>query len=402
MDWFRPSLANCGSWIKVLSVAALLVAAPAVAREEPAGAAEASARAATASGDCTEALRLWQSLARQGNSLAIACASLMYCAGWSGEPDVVAMNRWTALEKGFCGGPQYSAVMDMVRPLADKGDAHAQSLVGLMTRAGQGTTPDLAEALRWFRLSADQGDTNSQYHLGGMSEGNSGVPKDLDASQKWLRLAAAQGSGRAIHELGNLYFWGDRVKKDVAEGLRWYRLGAERGNTRSAYQLGWMYANKAGVPRDYAESRKWYLVAARNGDPEAEIHLGEFSRDGSGTAKDPVEAYKWFSLATFHGGEFTRREYFNYALDEFQKARKRILPGQRSQALLALGRQCASGDGVLKDAVAAHAFLQLATLEETDAAARGLCLREQAVLGQDLTPFEITLADRRLARWPEL
>src|SRR3989441_7050764 len=51
----------------------------------------------------------------------------------------------------------YATAMDIIRPLAEKGDATAQSrLAGLLER-GAGVQPDVVEAARWYRKAAEGG-----------------------------------------------------------------------------------------------------------------------------------------------------------------------------------------------------------------------------------------------------
>lgn len=47
--------------------------------------------------------------------------------------------------------------------MADKGNADAQSYLGVMYEKGWGVpAKDYAEALKWYRTAADQGDTYAQ------------------------------------------------------------------------------------------------------------------------------------------------------------------------------------------------------------------------------------------------
>ena len=54
----------------------------------------------------------------------------------------------------------------LFRPLADQGDATAQSNLGVMYASGQGVPKDYAQAVKWYRLAADQGDARAQFNLG--------------------------------------------------------------------------------------------------------------------------------------------------------------------------------------------------------------------------------------------
>ena len=47
-------------------------------------------------------------------------------------------------------------------PLAEQGNADAQSNLGLMYESGRGVPQDYKEAIKWYRLAADQGFARAQ------------------------------------------------------------------------------------------------------------------------------------------------------------------------------------------------------------------------------------------------
>jgi len=400
--WQLPKIPRSNPWLKGLMVFSILTAGAWLPAQTPPAVSPASAKAALERADYPEALRQWQALARQGDGTALAFVALMNKFGWGATVNSLTMAKTAQLAMEYGGGPGFAAVLELVRPLAAKGEAHAQGILGFMTLWGYGMPKDPKDGMKWLRLSADQGNDSAQFALGAISEDGVAGSKDLDEALKWYRLAAAQGNALALHNLGNMYREGNGVRKDFAEALRWYRLSAEKGDPKGTYQIGYMYANKQGVPLDLGEALKWYSASAGQGDPASQIHVGEGFRDGKGVQKDPVEACRWFCLATYYGRLLSRREYFNYALDEFQKASKRITSSQRNQVLLALARACRDGNGLPKDEVAGYTFFQLSAREESDPASRDSCLKEKDELGKNLTPFEITRSEARAGKWPRL
>jgi TPR repeat protein len=56
----------------------------------------------------------------------------------------------------------YETAVRLWRPLADRGDAGAQSNLGEMYANGRGVPQDYAQAVVWFRKAADQGDAGAQ------------------------------------------------------------------------------------------------------------------------------------------------------------------------------------------------------------------------------------------------
>ena len=81
--------------------------------------------------------------------------------------------------------------MAVLRPEAEKGDASALFLVGVMYDTGQGVAEDIPEAIKWFRFAADKGNVDAMYSLGQEYALGEGVPKDLVEAYFWLDLAVA-------------------------------------------------------------------------------------------------------------------------------------------------------------------------------------------------------------------
>ena len=86
----------------------------------------------------------------------------------------------------------YAAALQLCRPLAEQGDARAQTGLGGLYYNGQGVPRDYAEAAKWVRKAGEQGYAQAQAYLGVMYWNGEGVPKDTVLAYMWLYLAAAQ------------------------------------------------------------------------------------------------------------------------------------------------------------------------------------------------------------------
>ena len=129
----------------------------------------------------------------------------------------------------------YATALRLFRPLADQGDAEAQSMLGLMYDVGRGVPHDHAQALKWYRLAADRGNAWAQFNLGLMYDNGRGVPQDYAQAVKWYRLAADQGYAWAQNNLGNMYELGQGVPQDYVEAHKLFNLAAasvSSGDTR--------------------------------------------------------------------------------------------------------------------------------------------------------------------------
>ena len=90
----------------------------------------------------------------------------------------------------------YATELKLLRPLAEKGNAHAQSKLGVSYYYGHGVPKDYAEAFSWFRKAAEQGLAQAQGALGAMYASGYGVPQDYAEAAHWYRQGAERGMPR--------------------------------------------------------------------------------------------------------------------------------------------------------------------------------------------------------------
>lgn len=95
----------------------------------------------------------------------------------------------------------YAQAVKLYRPLAEKGNAEAQYVLGMMYRAGRGVERDNNEAKKWYQLAAEQGQPMAQFYLGWIyARGGKSVPKDYVKAYMWISIAIANVSGEARKE----------------------------------------------------------------------------------------------------------------------------------------------------------------------------------------------------------
>lgn len=114
---------------------------------------------------------------------------MLLCVGCAQKRDPA----WDRAVAAFDSGDYDAAIREM-RPLAERGDAHAQNNMGLMHFFGQGVPQDYDEAARWFRLAAEQGNTEAQYSLGASYLFGNGVPQDSVYGYMWADIAVSNGA----------------------------------------------------------------------------------------------------------------------------------------------------------------------------------------------------------------
>lgn len=95
------------------------------------------------------------------------------------------------------GRQDYASASRIFIPLAEQGDAAAQSYLGFLFETGRGVPKNYTEAAMWYRRAAEQGDSAAQYSLGMLYDKGFGVPRDVIEANKWLNLSAAGAPRRA-------------------------------------------------------------------------------------------------------------------------------------------------------------------------------------------------------------
>jgi TPR repeat protein len=224
---------------------------------------------------CSEIAGRWTTF-RSGITAAIAILMLVlgFALGTYREPirqSVVGLaqavgvakpaSAFDAIHAAYQKG-DYETVLRLGRPLADQGDARAQSILGLVHYRGRGGVPqDLDEAATWFRQAGDQGDATAQFYLGLMYAEGRGVPQNYAEAAKWYRLAAERGDATAQYNLALFLAKGEVGAADNASAYFWFNLAAARfpnGDPRrsaAAAQRDLMASRM--TPGELAAAQRW-------------------------------------------------------------------------------------------------------------------------------------------------
>jgi TPR repeat protein len=158
----------------------------------------------------------------------------------------------------------YQVARQLLLPLADRGNAQAQEMVGTLYAIGaDGANKNYASAMEWYQNAAKQGNARAEVAIGWMYENGWGVRRDQVEAVKWYRKAAEQGNDVAQRNIGNAYAGGwAGVKQDYAEAAKWYTQAANQGDYVAQYTLGGMYAEgKPGVNQDNVQALMWLTLA---------------------------------------------------------------------------------------------------------------------------------------------
>lgn len=198
------------------------------------------------------------------------------------------------------------AAIELLRKLAEKGNAEAQMLLGNAYFRGTGINKSPEEAVYWYRKAAKQGHTQAQTNLGVMHKFGWGTKKNTTKAVKWFHKAARHNNGQAQNYLGNMYFSGDSVAQDVPRAIKFYRKAAKNGDLKAQVSLGNIYYQGKDLPKSYSTAAAWYTTAARHGNAQAQINLAFMFEKGLGVRKNPQKAIYWYREALKNGHKKAR------------------------------------------------------------------------------------------------
>jgi uncharacterized protein len=170
----------------------------------------------------------------------VGVAALMLAVSFAGS---VGAGPFEDAAAAYKAG-DYATALRLMRPLAERGNAPAQQVLGAIYYKGEGVPKDFAAAASWYCKAAEQGIADAQAQLGFMYGLGLGVPEDQAAAAVWIRKAADQGDARAQTYLGGMSF-----PRDYAAAASWWRKAADQGNADAQLSLGQMYRDGQGVPQ---------------------------------------------------------------------------------------------------------------------------------------------------------
>jgi uncharacterized protein len=117
--------------------------------------------------------------------LVLTALALVLAAGAPAQADALS-DGVNAFRRG-----DFRTAVRILAPLAERGNAEAQAVLGFMYEYGRGVPQNAVVAVHWYVCAAEQGNPAGQYHLGLMYDKGHGVPRSAVLAYKWLNLAAA-------------------------------------------------------------------------------------------------------------------------------------------------------------------------------------------------------------------
>ena len=122
-------------------------------------------------------------------------------------------------------------------PEAERGDPHAQHMLGFLYANGRGVEIRPEQTVYWWKKAARQGFAPAQYTLGSLYRQGLGVPHNLQKAASWIERAADAGYPNAQYDIGVMYATGEGVTQDIGTAYMWVDQAADtRGVEPSKYR----------------------------------------------------------------------------------------------------------------------------------------------------------------------
>ena len=183
--------------------------------------------------------------------------------------------------------------LELFRKSAEKGNAEAENMLGVMYYTGRGVSEDKVLAREYARKSAIHGSAAGQNNYAYLLQ----LEEKHVEARVYYEMAAEQGNISAMTSLGAIYFFGRGVSQDYAVSFEWSMKAALSGDVTAQCNVAYAYKEGYGVARDWAKAREWYEKAAAQDDEDAKKALEALELNGSITHNDFTRMCGWTASA---------------------------------------------------------------------------------------------------------
>lgn len=181
-----------------------------------------------------------------------------------------------------------------------KNHAEAQFRLGRLYYFGN-LGHDHPRAAFWFRKATDQNHLEATFALGDLLRFNrQDLPPDVAEALRLYRLAAARGHRRALYELGTMYAQGEGLPADLVEAKRLLEQAAGLGDFSAPAELARVEARLASqraLQGDQIEALPERLLAEAAEQNDWRAHLETARRRENAAKPELNQALQWYLRA---------------------------------------------------------------------------------------------------------
>ncbi|MBR0236802.1 MAG: sel1 repeat family protein [Thermoguttaceae bacterium] len=223
-----------------------------------------------------------------------------------------------------------------LKPLANKGDVHAQLTIGFFYNNGVIVKENPDKALKYYKMAADQDNDEAMVYYAQLlyrkdkekyhdeveewfrkaaERKNPGgqymlallllTSQDDEQTKEgllWLQQSAFQGEPDAIFTLALEYYFGRLLPRDDKKAFTLMEKAAlEKGSIKAIDVLGDFYMRGVGVEPDGKRAVLCYSIGAQKGVPNSMYWYGRFLCDGFNVEKDVPKGYALIKEAATKG-----------------------------------------------------------------------------------------------------
>jgi uncharacterized protein len=158
------------------------------------------------------------------------------------------------------------------RKAADQGSSLGEYYVGALTFSTGAVANDRKEGLKWLHKAADKSEGHAQNLLGMIYRTGQGVPKDAARAHVLFILAAAQVNRFPEAEMAQeacaeleVGMTPEQIAAGRAKAGKWAQVAADQGNPDAQYALSYLYCQGQCVPKDVVKAYAYGDLAAKSG-----------------------------------------------------------------------------------------------------------------------------------------
>lgn len=196
----------------------------------------------------------------------------------------------------------YITALNLALPLAENGDAAAQTLAAEIYARGLGVRRNEKEAARWYAAAAEQSVPEALFQYALLLIDGRLVEKDEQTAFVMMKDSADAGNRLAQFNYAQLVTSRQPGPTGVAEAVTYYRRAADAGLADAQYAMSQILSTGAGgSPINEVEARGWLVRAARQNYDTAQLDLGTWLINGRGGKRDAKAGFGWLKLAAESG-----------------------------------------------------------------------------------------------------
>lgn len=179
----------------------------------------------------------------------------------------------------------------------ESGDADAAFYLGRMSELGLGAPADFSSATVFYTAAAEGGSAAGKNRLGLMHLNGQGMIQDYERAYELICGAADAGDANGQFNCANILERGLSGSVDSTRVIEYYRLASEQNHLGAMNLYAFALISGEIVPRDVTKGISLVQKTASMGNPVGLFSLGQAYATGLGIDRDPVRAHAYFNLA---------------------------------------------------------------------------------------------------------